>query len=120
MRCLKRLVPLAVIFFALSAANLADARHPYPPHHGYPPVGIYLQITEDFHRALNEGNTGETKRLTTDTSEGYLHQIAIATRYTVETNLILLKQQERIIQLLERMDGKPPVPESDAKKTPMQ
>lgn len=73
----------------------------------HPPVGIYLDLSEDFYQALKESNQGGTRTLSTGMSEDYLHQIAIATRYTVETNLQILKQQERIIQLLESLQSKP-------------
>lgn len=96
-------------------ATIAYAKRPQPPYYGYPPVGIHFQITDDFYRALKEEADENSRKLTTDASEDYLHQIAIATRYTVETNLILLKQQERIIQLLESMGGKLPADKGAAK-----
>ena len=98
-----------LFFFTLPAAiataddQQAGVRRPHP----YPPAGISIELTEDFYRALKENGPGGSRTLSTNMSEDYLHQIAIATRYTVETNLQILKQQERIIQLLEALQNKP-------------
>lgn len=63
-----------------------------------------LQLTEDFYRALrSEG----TKTYATGSSDEYLRQIAVSTRFMVETNLQLLQQQKRIIQLLEALQKQP-------------
>jgi hypothetical protein len=99
---------LLVVMVAGILAHAADQRPPYPSaqRHPYPPVGIYLDLTEEFNRAMQYDGTGGTRTLSTNMSEEYLHQIAIATRYTVETNLQILQQQERIIQLLETQQGK--------------
>ena len=67
---------------------------------GHPKTKVELQLTEDFYRALRaEG----AKTYTTDQSDEYLRQIAVSTRFMVETNLRLLQQQERIINLLEAL-----------------
>ena len=69
-------------------------------HKNYLPEGIYIELTKDFYEALRgEGSKG-TKVYTNDPSNEYLKQIAISTRFMVETNLQILKQQETIIQLL--------------------
>lgn len=108
-----------VLIALVLAAAIAHATRPHSPYHGYPPVGIHFQITEDFYRALNEQGSENAGKPTAGASEDYLHQIAIATRYTVETNLIILKQQERIIQLLEGMGGKLPAEKNkEGDKTP--
>lgn len=66
-----------------------------------------LQLTEDFYRALrSEG----TKTYATGSSDEYLRQIAVSTRFMVETNLQLLQQQKRIIQLLEALQKQPTEP----------
>lgn len=63
---------------------------------------IEIDLTESFYRALrNEG----TKTYTTNKSEEYLRQIAISSRYAVETNLKIIKQQEHIIELLETINN---------------
>jgi hypothetical protein len=66
-----------------------------------------LQLTEDFYQALRaEG----TKTYATGTSDEHLRQIAVSTRFMVETNLQLLRQQKRIIQLLEELKTQPAKP----------
>ena len=66
-----------------------------------------LQLTEDFYQALrSEG----TKTYATGASDEYLRQIAVSTRFMVETNLQLLQQQKRIIQLLEDLKARPAKP----------
>ena len=66
-----------------------------------------LQLTEDFYHALrSEG----TKTYATGLSDEYLRQIAVSTRFMVETNLQLLQQQKRIIQLLEELKARPATP----------
>lgn len=59
---------------------------------------IEMELTESFYRALRaEG----TKTYSTDQSEEYLRQIAVSSRFAVESNLKIIKHQERIIELLE-------------------
>jgi hypothetical protein len=59
-----------------------------------------LHLTEDFYRALrSEG----AKTYATGSSDEHLRQIAVSTRFMVETNLQLIEQQNRIIQLLEEL-----------------
>jgi hypothetical protein len=103
-----KLLGTALLLTLPLAVQAADERPPQAPGHRYsrPPVDIYLDLTEEFNRAMQSGSGNRT--LSTTLSEDYLHQIAIATRYTVETNLQILKQQERIIQLLEKNAGKTP------------
>lgn len=67
-----------------------------------PKTKIELQLTEDFYRALRaEG----AKTYSTDQADEYLRQIAVSTRFMVETNLRLMQQQERIITLLEALQA---------------
>lgn len=105
-----KLLGTALLLTLPLAVQAADERPPQAPgqRHAYPPVGIYLDLTEEFNRAMQSDGGGGNRTLSTNMSEDYLHQIAIATRYTVETNLQILKQQERIIQLLEKNAGKTP------------
>ena len=68
---------------------------------GNPATVVEVELTESFYRALRaEG----TKTYSTDKSEEYLRQIAVSSRYAVESNLKIIKQQERIIELLEKMN----------------
>ncbi len=65
------------------------------------PTGVYLELTEEFYQALQDNQTGNTKRYHNNSSDEYLRQIAISSRYIVETNLKLLQQQEKMLHLLE-------------------
>lgn len=65
---------------------------------------IEVELTESFYRALRA--EGDNKTYRTDTSEEYLRQIAVSSRFTVESNLKIIKQQERIIELLEALQKK--------------
>jgi hypothetical protein len=81
------------------AGPLANDKGPIP---GYPShSGVYINLTEDFYRALNAetGTTGTT--YTSRPSDEYLRQISVSTKFMVESNLQILQQQEKIIQLLE-------------------
>jgi hypothetical protein len=65
------------------------------------PRGVYIDLTRDFYEALkNEGHVGATV-YTNEPSMEYLRQISISARFMVESNLQILKQQERIIQLIQ-------------------
>ncbi len=62
---------------------------------------IEVELTESFYKALRaEG----TRTYSTDKSEEYLRQISVSARYAVESNLRIIKQQERIIELLEELN----------------
>ena len=65
---------------------------------------VTIELTEDFYRALrNEG----AKTYSTDPQDEYLRQIAVSTKFMVETNLRIIEQQARMIELLEKQKGKP-------------
>jgi hypothetical protein len=67
-------------------------------------IPVEVLMTESFYRALkNEGG----KTYTTSKSEDYLRRIAVSARFMVETNLEVIKQQARIIELLEDLRDKP-------------
>lgn len=108
MRGTKRMtlqISIAVVALIIAAAGtLAYAKRPEKSPHPYPHAGIFIQLSEDFNRDM-EANDHNTRTLSTNKSETYLHQIAVATRYTVETNLKILQQQARIIELLESQQG---------------
>jgi hypothetical protein len=60
---------------------------------------ITIELTQDFYRELrNEG----AKTYTTDRQEDYLRQIAVSTKFMVETNLRIIEQQAKMIELLEK------------------
>lgn len=69
------------------------------PIHG----GIYIKLTKDFYEALKGDGSGGSKTYSNDPSSAYLKEISISTRFMVETNLQIIKNQERIIQLLENL-----------------
>jgi hypothetical protein len=99
----RRLLPGLLLAAALllsigSSAPAGDG----PPRDGRSPA-VFLDISEAFYRALEARDRGDRVHGTETTAmaDEYLRQIAVSTRYMVETNLQLLRQQERIIQLLE-------------------
>lgn len=64
------------------------------------PEGVYIDLTRDFYETLREeGRT--TKTYSNDPSSEYLRQIAVSTRFMVETNLQIIRLQEQILRLLE-------------------
>lgn len=68
----------------------------------YPvPKGVYVDLNKDFYRALQEEGSSNSRTYSNDMSLTYLKEIAISARFMVETNLQILKNQERIIQMLE-------------------
>jgi hypothetical protein len=69
------------------------------------PEGVYIELTEEFYEALRNNGYGGSKTYSNDPSKDYLKQIAISTRFMVETNLQILKHQEKMIQLLENLQG---------------
>jgi hypothetical protein len=64
------------------------------------PGGIYIELTRDFYEALRNETARGAKVYTSDPSQEYLREIAVSTRFMVETNLQILKQQEQMIRLL--------------------
>ena len=79
--------------------------HAQDRHHGNTPENIYIELTKDFYEALKGQDHVGTKTYTNDPSIEYLRQIAISSKFMVETNLQILRQQARIIQLLEAQVG---------------
>jgi len=69
------------------------------------PEGVYIKLTREFYQALRDEGDRGTRLYSNDPSVEYLKQISISTRFIVETNLQILKQQERIIQLLQSLQG---------------
>ena len=94
---------MAILCALLLGVILGELKGPLqagtPPYRM--PEGVYLKLTKEFYEALKaEGEEG-VKVYSNDPSKEYLRQIAVASRYMVETNLQILKNQERIIKLLE-------------------
>ena len=63
--------------------------------------GLYIDLTRDFYEALREESRNGEKVYSNSMSDEYLRQISVSTRFMVETNLRILRQQEKMIQLLE-------------------
>ena len=74
----------------------AASRRPFPR-------GLYIELTKDFYEALKGEETGGKKVYSSNPSEDYLRQIAVSSRFMVETNLLILKQQEQLIQMLQTL-----------------
>ena len=70
---------------------------------GKVPEGVYIELTRDFYEALRDEGSRGTKVYSNDPSLEYLKQISISARFMVETNLEILKMQERIIQRLDAL-----------------
>lgn len=68
-----------------------------------PEIEIHLDLTRQFYEALRRADVAQAGRLSTDRSDRYLEQIAISTRFMVETNLRLLKEQAEIKALLQEL-----------------
>ena len=60
------------------------------------PEGIYLKLTRDFYESLSENQ----KTYSNNKSTEYLREISISSKFNVETNLQIIRQQEEIIRLL--------------------
>jgi hypothetical protein len=64
---------------------------------------ITIELTEDFYRALRNETS---KTYTTQRQDEYMRQIAVSTRFMVETNLRIIEQQAQMIELLEKQATK--------------
>jgi hypothetical protein len=102
--------PLRLIFFGLVWAGLLliwvlpSAAQESKTRHGIP-EGVFVNITKDFYRELEKPEAGE-RVYGTNRSDEYLRQISVSTKYMVETNLRIINQQEKIIELLEAIKKK--------------
>ena len=67
------------------------------------PKGLYIELNKEFYEALKEEGTGGSKVYSNNPSQEYLRQIAISSRFIVETNLQIIKQQESMIELLQTL-----------------
>jgi ABC-type sugar transport system substrate-binding protein len=98
--------------FLLAAGPLPAAAQAEPP--AAPAPGKtrdpYFILSGEFFEAMQRmSKAGE--RTYGDRQEPLLEQIAVATQYVVKTNLTLIKQNDRIIQLLEELNRKRPIQE---------
>ena len=68
------------------------------------PRDVYIELTKGFYESLTNGSRcGNYRYTTNDPSIEYLKEISISTRFMVETNLQILRQQEKIIELLQSL-----------------
>ncbi len=67
------------------------------------PQGIYIDLTREFYEALKAEGSSGNKTYTNEISQEYLRQIAVSAKFMVETNLRILKNQEKIINLLQSL-----------------
>jgi len=65
------------------------------------PQGVYIDLTREFYEALKAEGSAGNKTYTNNMSQEYLRQIAVSARFMVESNLRILQNQEKIIELLE-------------------
>ena len=103
----KRVICIIIaLFIALPGiAQAADSyKKPYSRHHV--PPGVFVELTDNFYKALKNDQSLHNRVYTNRVTDEYLRQIAVSTRFMVETNLKIIEQQEKIIELLEKGRGK--------------
>ncbi len=66
------------------------------------PEGVYLKLTREFYESLNSNKSTYSNNRSTE----YLREISISSRFNVETNLQIIRQQEEIIRLLKTIADK--------------
>lgn len=66
------------------------------------PEGVYLELNKEFYEALKS----KKKTYSNNPSEGYLRDISVSSKFIVDTNLQIIKQQEEIIRLLRSISDK--------------
>jgi hypothetical protein len=70
--------------------------------------GVRIELTREFYEALRqEGGTG-SRTYSNDPRNDYLRRIAVSSEFAVKTNLTIIQQQERIIELLEALQKQGP------------
>ena len=67
------------------------------------PDGVYMELTKEFYDALRKEDSSGKKVYSSDSSRKYLKEVAVAARLMVETNQKIIKQHEKMIQLLETL-----------------
>lgn len=102
LKTLRYLLPGFIAAIVLAGFYTAHAKDRGPSAGGKTKVEV--QLTESFYRALR---AEDGKTYSTGKSDEYLRQIAVASKYAVETNLKVIENQQRIIQLLEAMQKQP-------------
>jgi hypothetical protein len=95
-------VALVAVLMSCSLGG-ASAAGPSQPQKYNLPQGVYIDLNKDFYDAL-QGGTTTTRTYTSDPQQEYLRRIAVSTEYMVKTNLTVIRQQERLIMLLESLE----------------
>ena len=98
---------IMITFFAAVLCLLAFSPHASEDVYGRDsqkiPKGIYLELTKDFYEALRDEAGRGAKVYSNDPSAEYLKEIAVSSRFMVQTNLEILRQQEAMNQMLRRL-----------------
>jgi len=66
------------------------------------PDGVYLRLNKEFYESLSNNTITYSNNKDTE----YLREISISSRFMVETNLQIIRQQEEIIGLLRTIADK--------------
>jgi hypothetical protein len=95
-------VALAALAWGLCFCPAQGAGEDEPAHRI--PEGVYIELTRDFYEALKEGDSGTGGRVYSDSpSQEYFRRIAVASEFAVKTNLEILKRQDEMIRILDRI-----------------
>ena len=66
--------------------------------------GIRIELTRDFYDALMQDSGSGSRTYSNDPRHEYLRRIAVSGEFAVKTNLTIIQQQEKIIELLEALN----------------
>lgn len=99
--------PRLLLLVALSLVIVLTPRLTQPEEK--PGKSPYVILSGEFFAAMEKlARSGVTYG---DRQEPLLEQIALSSQFMVKTNLTLIQQNERIIQLLEKLNCQLPAPE---------
>jgi hypothetical protein len=70
------------------------------------PENVYINLTKDFYEALKKNGSNSKRVYGSKMSDEYLRQISVSSKFMVETNLQIIKQQDNIILLLQSISNK--------------
>ena len=65
--------------------------------------GISIELTREFYEALKQEGGSGSRTYSNDPRNEYLRRIAVSGEFAVKTNLTIVQQQEKIIELLEEL-----------------
>lgn len=91
-----------LILSAMSLAAAAQSQANPVPGTGRDP---YVILTDEFWRSMEKLSRAEDHTYG-DRQEPLLEKIAVASQFMVKTNLTIIKQNDRIIKLLEELNRK--------------